>query len=78
MTTCPVLLLTPEIEEAFTWFRETHELTYEHGAAAWRRVALPAAGGVGDQDSRLMATLDHLKSVFNVRLAREQRKAESK
>ena len=73
-TTCPVLLLTPEVEEAFAWFYETHEL--EGGGdrpPAWRRTVLPAAGGVAEQDARLMATLDYLRTILNARLPRPAR-----
>ena len=70
LTTCPVLLLTGEIEEAFEWFHATHEVIVDFGGPSWRRMALPAAGGVGDQDARLMATLDHLRTVMNALLPR--------
>ncbi len=71
MSTCPVLLLTPEVEEAFTWFHATHDVALLDGQKPqWRRTCLPAAGGIAEQDARLMATLEHLRTVLNGRLAK--------
>jgi hypothetical protein len=71
-TTCPVLTLTPDVEEAFAWFHATHELARDQGRLFWRRTSLPAAGGVGDQDARLMATIEHLAAVQGGILAEQQ------
>ncbi len=62
---CPVRVLTPEVRTALTWFEETHQLVFEQGIAYWRRTALPHAGGIGDQDARLLAELDVLRLVHD-------------
>jgi hypothetical protein len=59
--TCPVLAFTPAVESALRWFDATHEPVPAEGR--WRRVALPGAGGIGDQDARLMDALDLLRRV---------------
>lgn len=35
------------------------------GGLVWQRIALPAAGGVADQDAWLMAALEYLGDVHN-------------
>lgn len=72
VSTCPVLALTPEVESSVNWFYATHEFTNADGRFWWRRTALPHAGGVGDQDCRLMAEIEYLASVMNGVLAAQQ------
>jgi hypothetical protein len=47
------------------------------GFAEWRRAALPAGGGIGEQDSRLMHALDACAAISNEILS-EERKAREK
>jgi len=43
------------------WFVHCYDIEFTpQGAAVWRRVALPAAGGVGDQDAWLMDGLEYV------------------
>ena len=65
LSTCPVRVLTPEVKEITRWFDATHRLTVTDAGVIWERFALPAAGGAGDQDARLMAALDWLLEVKN-------------
>lgn len=60
-----MLAFTPDVEAALQWFEMTHELVVEQGRAQWMRTALPHAGGVGDQDTRLLATIEYLRAVHN-------------
>lgn len=52
---------TPEIEEGFAWFTWTHQLT----ETGWQRVALPRAGGLGEQPGRLMELLEVFRRTAN-------------
>lgn len=63
-----MLTLTPAVEEIFSWFYATHELATDNGRVWWRRTSLPTAGGVGDQDGRLMAELEYLEALLNALL----------
>lgn len=67
-------LLTPEVEEIFRWFAECYEVTVDgmSGRVWWRRAALPAAGGVGDQDARVMAALEYVAQLRNTLLMERQ------
>ncbi len=71
MTTCPVRALTPEVTSALTWFELTHQLVAQFGTAYWMRTALPQAGGIGEQDARLMDALEVLRSVHDQVVADE-------
>jgi len=53
------------------WFTGTHRLVIEQGYAQWVRTALPHEGGLGDQDNRLLETLELLQGVHNA-IAHEQ------
>lgn len=64
-TTCPVLAFTPAVESALRWFDATHELDTGFGTVRWRRIGLPGAGALGEQDARLMEALDLLRDVHN-------------
>jgi hypothetical protein len=76
-TTCPVLAFTDEVEELTTWFAACYDLDVDSmsGRAVWRRKALPAAGGVGDQDARLFHGLEYLCSVQNEIVVEEHKRA---
>jgi len=46
------------------WFVHCYDLEFTpQGAAVWRRVALPAAGGVAEQDAWLMNGLDYVATL---------------
>ena len=45
------------------WFALTHQVVSGFGVAYWQRTALPAAGGLGDQDAWLMQALEYLRRV---------------
>jgi hypothetical protein len=53
-----VLAFTPEVQTALDWFDLTHQIVSDFGRVYWTRSALPAAGGVGDQDAWLMQALE--------------------
>ncbi len=63
--TCPVLAFTPAVESALRWFDATHELELGLSAARWRLTGLPGPGSLGEQDARLMETLDYVRAVSN-------------
>lgn len=69
-----MLLVTPDVQEVFERFYATHELSTTAGGKMWRRIALPGPGGLGDQDARLMDTLDFLRDVKNAVLWTRKRK----
>jgi hypothetical protein len=69
---CPVLAFTPEVEHTLGWFFATHE----RSADGWRRTSLPAAGGAGEQDCRLMAELEFLKGVMTRIVIAERERAQ--
>jgi hypothetical protein len=46
------------------------------GHAEWKRVVLPHAGGIGDQDSRLMHSLEECARVSNEILVEDRKRAE--
>jgi len=52
--------VTPEFEAVIAWYRACYEPVIDAmtGLTTWRRSALPAAGGVGDQESWLIDALD--------------------
>ena len=56
--------------QVFEW---THELTTTFGAAWWSMVRLPAVGGLGAQDARLMAALAVARGQHNALLLRTAR-----
>ena len=60
-----MLAFTPEVKAYIEWFDLTHRLVNEDGWVHSIRIALPAAGGVGDQDARLMEALELLKHVHD-------------
>jgi hypothetical protein len=57
--TCPVRELDPEADEAVDRMFMTHRL--EEGG--WTPFALPAAGGLGDQDARVMTGMSIARRV---------------
>lgn len=61
---CPVRLFTPEVRALFDLFYATHRLE----ADGWRRVALPASGGVLDQAAGELEALDFMALQWNARL----------
>ena len=66
--TCPVRELDTEADFYLEWLAATHTLT-EHG---WVLTQLPAPGGVGAQDARLMQGLAFARDEANAFL-HEQR-----
>jgi hypothetical protein len=66
-----VLAFTPDVEAALHWFEQTHQLVVNQAGAQWMRTALPHAGGIAEQDARLMDTLDFLRTVHNELAAEE-------
>lgn len=58
-----MLAFTPETDYALRWFSLTHQQMVGQGFLYWVRSALPAAGGVGDQDALLMSTIDYVRHV---------------
>jgi hypothetical protein len=46
------------------------------GYAEWKRVVLPAAGGIGEQDSRLMHALEECAKVSNEILSEDRKRLE--
>lgn len=52
------LLFTPETDRWLELFAETHETRVEQGVVQVRRMALPATGGVGEQDAKELEALD--------------------
>lgn len=71
--TCPVLAFTPQVEAVLQWFALTHVLQGGFGWVLWQRVALPEAGGVGDQPARLMEALGWVGQLRNAALAQQSR-----
>jgi hypothetical protein len=65
LATCPVLHVTSEAKEVLGWFDRTHELSAIGNAVWWRLNLLPSAGGLDDQDARLMASLSVVRSMEN-------------
>jgi hypothetical protein len=68
LTTCPVRWVTPEAMEVLGWFDRTHEVTGGYGVAWWRLRDLPGAGGVDEQDARLMAGLEFVRHMENAEI----------
>ena len=66
--TCPVRELDPEADFYINWMVATHDLT-EQG---WSMAHLPASGGMGAQDARLMQGIAIARAEANAFL-REQR-----
>jgi len=72
---CPVRSLLPEVEALLQLFRLTHDITFApSGLPQYVRVALPAAGGVLDQDAWTLEALDVVRATVNERLVREFRR----
>jgi len=69
-----VRLLTPDVRQALQWFEATHRLEPTMTGVAWRRIALPHAGAVGEQDARLMEQLDVIEETFTA-VTRERQRA---
>jgi len=59
------------VVEVLGWFGLTHELVATGFGAHWRMAWLPAAGGIGDQDARLMEGLTLARAVSQATLAEE-------
>jgi len=58
------------VREWMQWFTRTHEVeSIGMGGAVWRLRRLPRAGGVDQQDAKLMAALDVCRHVANELLA---------
>jgi hypothetical protein len=53
------------VESALRWFDATHELESHEGHWRYRRVGLPGAGSLSEQDPLLMEALDWLRLVHN-------------
>ena len=53
-------LVTPEVERGLKVSRSCYEAGHEPmtGLVTWQRIALPRAGGAGEQDERTMHALD--------------------
>jgi hypothetical protein len=69
-----VLLFTPDIQELLEWFYAIHELRPHMGGLRWERIGLPMPGGIGEQDARLLDSLDFLRQLFNSILLMRARK----
>lgn len=65
-----MLELTPAVRAALEWFEATHDMRYDEGIPRWIRIALPRAGGAGEQDAKLMETLDYLLGIEQAILQR--------
>jgi hypothetical protein len=75
LTVCPVLIVTPEARSWMELFERTHEVAAQgFGPALWRRMALPDAGGVEDQDAVTLAAMDFIRNVSNGLLLQERTK----
>jgi hypothetical protein len=74
VTTCPVREFTAEVEDILAWFYRTHEIDAGLAGGRWRLSQLPRAGGIEDQEARLLEALDHCRAVQNAMLA-ERREA---
>jgi len=77
---CPVLLFTPDVQEALSWFQLTHDLQGGYGWAMWQRTSLPVAGGVEDQPAKLMEALALIARHENglIEQARKQSRGEGR
>jgi hypothetical protein len=75
-----VRLFTPDVEVVLTLFRHAYEMTSNGFGAMWfRRIALPASGGIEDQPAKVMQQLAWVESLENAILAeqaREKRQAD--
>ena len=60
-----MLAFTPEVREINRWFAACHRLVVTDAGVLWERYALPDEGGAGNQDSRLLASLDFLLDLKN-------------
>jgi hypothetical protein len=60
-----VLAFTPEVETALQWFHLTHQQVFHDGWSSWTRTALPHAGGVGEQEAKLMHILEYIRRLYN-------------
>lgn len=65
LKTCPVRYLTADAEAAVGLFRRCYDRHGESGIGTWRRVSLPNAGGVADQDAWTMAAIEFVRDVMN-------------
>lgn len=62
-----------QLSEWGFWFGKTHDVeAIGMGGAVWRLRRLPQSGGLDQQDAKLMAALDHYRSVANELLAKRQ------
>lgn len=68
LTTCPVRAITPEARAILRTFHLTHDLSLGLGMARWGLVRLPAPGSIGEQDARLMAELEYVRTQSNAGL----------
>lgn len=77
--TCPVLSFTSEVETVTRWFAQCYRIEVDavSGYAEWKRCSFPAAGNVGEQDSRLHHGLEACAMISN-ELLLEDRKAAAK
>jgi hypothetical protein len=67
--TCPVRLVTPDVEGLFGLFAATHELRVGLAGARWERTALPTHGGIDAQPARDLQALGLIATVRNAWLA---------
>lgn len=74
MNTCPVLLLTPFVQEASSLFDVTHEIRLGDGVAYWSRVSLPVSGGIDRQPAKMLQALSVICNVKNDEIAYSSRK----
>lgn len=65
---------TADVEQWFEWFEATHRIDVIGGVAQWQRVALPYAGGAGDQPAKLMEALTFMGQQMNAHLMARTRR----
>jgi hypothetical protein len=52
-----------EVQEVISWFGHCYDVESGNGVASWKRTALPAAGGIGGQDARLINAMEYVAGV---------------
>lgn len=65
LRSCPLRHFTPRVREALAWFEQCYDLDVGFGVIRWKRVALPRAGAIADQDPWLLEAMGALQNVWN-------------
>ena len=73
---CPVKSFTTEVELITRWFAQCYAIQVDamSGHAEWKRTNLPRAGGIGEQDSRLMHGLEACAAISNEILVEDRKR----